>query len=339
MSGDSPAGVPPGFRSFGAQTRHYFARPHDGVPETPLDGPAAWRGATLRRREALWSRCLAESHVAELERAMDRVRRSNLALAEVTRETFPLSALADEISIWRSMIQRGLGFVVVRALPLTRWSQADAELAFWGIGHHLGVPGAQNPDQELLGHVRDYGEAADNPAVRLYRTRSDIGFHCDAADVVGLACLQRARSGGQSRIVSTVTLFNELQRRHPELVPRVFEPFKLDSRGEHPPGAPPYSELPPCRYSNGQLRTFYHSEYYRSVERLEGVRLGDEERAVLDLYDSVAADPEVHLDMWLEPGDMQFLSNHTIAHARTAYEDDPDPARRRHLLRLWLSLE
>jgi len=43
--------------------------------------------------------------------------------------------------------------------------------------------------------------------------------------------------------------------------------------------------------------------------------------------------------MWLAPGDMQFLSNHTIAHARTAYQDFADPAARRHLLRLWLSLD
>ncbi len=334
---DVPAGVAPGFRSFGAQTRHYFARVHERVPDGPVDGPAAWRGEALRRRESLWRRVLSEVHLAELERALEQVRRRNLSLAEVTREDFPLAAMAQEISIWRSMIQRGLGFVVVQALPLTRWSEADAALAFWGIGHHLGVPGAQNPQQELLGHVRDYGEALDNPAVRLYRTRSDIGFHCDAADVVGLACQRPALSGGQSRIVSTVTLFNELQRQHPDLVARVFEPFKLDSRGEQAPGAPPFSEVPPCRYSNGLLRTFYHSEYFRSVERLHGVELSDAERTILDLYDTVAADPDVHLDMWLQAGDMQFLSNHTIAHARTAYEDDP--AGPRHLLRLWLSLE
>ena len=40
--------------------------------------------------------------------------------------------------------------------------------------------------------------------------------------------------------------------------------------------------------------------------------------------------------MALEPGDIQLLSNHTIVHARTAYEDDP--GRKRHLLRLWLTL-
>jgi len=325
-----------GHRSFAAQTRHYFTRPHDGVPAGGFSSPAAWRGADLRCRESAWRRTLTPEHVDELEGAMESVRHRGLPMAEVDREAFSLPGLSAAIAEWRDMIVDGLGFVVVSGLPVSRWSVADTELAFWGIGHHLGVPGAQNPDQEPLGHVRDYRE--DDPTVRLYRTRANIDFHCDAADVVGLACLQPAIAGGQSRIVSTLTLFNELRRRHPELVARLFEPFKLDSRGEHRPGQPPYSEIAPCRYSGGRLRTFYHSEYFRSVERLPGVSLTDTERAVLDCYDAVAADPDVHLDMWLAPGDMQFLSNHTIAHARTAYEDAEDPDERRHLLRLWLSL-
>jgi hypothetical protein len=41
--------------------------------------------------------------------------------------------------------------------------------------------------------------------------------------------------------------------------------------------------------------------------------------------------------MNFEPGDVQLISNHTVVHARTAYEDAPESER--HLLRLWLSLE
>ena len=88
------------------------------------------------------------------------------------------------------------------------------------------------------------------------------------------------------------------------------------------------------------LRTFYHSEYFRSVARLPEVgALPESRQSLLDEYDTLGASPDFHLDMWLEPGDMQFISNHTIVHARTKYEDDPDPERKRHLLRLWLSLD
>jgi len=43
--------------------------------------------------------------------------------------------------------------------------------------------------------------------------------------------------------------------------------------------------------------------------------------------------------MTLERGDLQFVHNHTLLHDRTAFEDYPEPARRRYLLRLWLALE
>ena len=325
------------YRSFAAQTKHYFERPHEGLPPGPISSPVAWRSGEMRRHESLWRRRLNPAHIAELESAIAAVRTAGIDLADVTRECFPLPTLAREVDEWRRNIEQGCGFVVVGALPVERWPYEDVALAFWGLGHHLGIPGAQNPDQEILGHVRDYGEAGDNPSVRLYRTAANIDFHCDAADVVGLLCLRPARAGGQSRIVSTVTLFNALLERRPDLAPRLFAPFKLDGRGENRPGTPPYSQLAPCCFAGGELRTFYHSEYMRSVARLEGVALSEEELAVLDLYDGLAADAEVHLDMWLRPGEMQFLSNHTIAHARTAYEDDPD--RPRHLLRLWLSLD
>ena len=42
--------------------------------------------------------------------------------------------------------------------------------------------------------------------------------------------------------------------------------------------------------------------------------------------------------MRLKPGDMQFVYNHHLMHDRTGFTDWPDPAERRHLLRLWLSL-
>ena len=78
----------------------------------------------------------------------------------------------------------------------------------------------------------DTGEDASDPFVRLYRTASNIRYHCDAADVVALLCLNTAKRGGASRIVSSVSVFNELAKRRPDLVARLFEPFHLDIRDE-----------------------------------------------------------------------------------------------------------
>ena len=324
--------------SYREQAAHYFARPHDPPAVQPIAAASAWCGAELRARDD-WREELAPAQVEELERAVAAAKATGRPTGELTAADFPLPTLAPAIVRWREEIANGRGFQVVSGIPVHRWSQEDAELAFWCIGQHMGRPGAQNPQGDLLGHVVDTGDAADDPHVRKYRTSADIAYHCDAADVVGLLCLRPARSGGASRIASSVTVYNELLSRHPELSERLYRPFLLDVRNEDASGEIRYLPIPPCRFADGALRTFYHSDYFRSVLRHDDVpRFTDDEARLLDVYEAIGAEPDVYLDMDLAAGDIQWLSNHTILHARSAYEDYPEPERKRHLLRLWLSV-
>lgn len=321
------------YKSLTAQTIHYFARPQERVLHEPLDIPAGWKGSELARREG-WREALTDEEVAELDRALDTARATGKPMGALTKEDFPLPTLCKKIDRWRDEVRSGRGFQVLRGVPVARWPQSDAELFFWCFGQHFGIPGAQNPQADLLGHVRDTGESPDE--VRHYRTSVNINFHCDAADVVGLLCLAKAKRGGQSRIVSSVSVYNELLLRRPDLVDRLYEPFMMDTKGE---GGVRYLPVRPCRFDAGRLRTFYHTDYFRSAVGFEGESmLSPEDRTVLDLYNEIADSPDMYLDMDLEPGDMQLLSNHTVLHARTDYEDYPEPERKRHLLRLWISL-
>lgn len=328
-------------QSFGEQALHYFTRSHTKRPDAAIDSPAAWLGKDMREQESAWHVRLDDAELTEFEEGLRQLERDGVPIDQVDRARLPLPRLAPKIDAWRHELMQGRGFVVVSGFPVEEWGEARSALAFWVLGHHLGVPGAQNPDGELLGHVKDYGEQVDSPHVRLYRTAADIRFHCDAADVVGLLCLQTAREGGQSRIASSVAIWNAIFQSDPESAYLLFEPFAHDLRGEHRPDRPGHANLQPCCFGeDGVLRTFYHSEYFRSAARLPEVgALPEHQLNLLDRYDALGASPDFHLDMWLERGDMQFLSNHTIVHARTEYEDDPDPARKRHLLRLWLSLD
>ena len=327
----------PAYRSFQEQGAHYFNRQHIGVPPAPLSLPSAWKGAELQKHPDTWMYELNQADLEEIQNAVLLVSQDSLALEEVTRDSFPLPTLGKKVEAWRQTIITGTGVQVVKGLPVGQWSEAEIALAYWGIGHHLGTPGAQNPDNELLGHVKDYDEARDDPFVRLYRTNSNIRYHCDAADIVGLLCLKPAKTGGKSRVVSTVSLFNALYQRHPEWIPRLFEPIKLDRRGELKEGQKPYSFITPCCFDGEQLRTFYHSDYYHSVERHDGIDLTTEEAGILSFYDELGLNPEYYLEMDLQVGDMQFISNHVIAHARTEYIDFDEREKKRHLLRLWLS--
>jgi hypothetical protein len=326
------------YLSYADQSIHYFRRPHEAPARDPLLTPAAWRGRQMARRSD-WRARLSDAQLREIERALSVATATGKPTREMTAEDFPLGSLVGEIRRWRNEIEQGRGFQVVSGVPVEGWSQDEAERFFWLLGLHMGRPGAQNPAGDLLGHVLDSGEDANDPFVRLYQTSSNIRYHCDAADVVGLLCLRRAKSGGASRIVSSVSVYNELLARRPDLVLRLYEPFFLDVRNEDSSGELRHLPIPPCRFADGTLRTFFHSDYFRSVQRHEDVPpFTRDEQELLDGYEAIASDPDFYLDMELEPGDIQWLSNHSILHARTAYEDHEDPQRKRHLLRLWLSL-
>lgn len=323
------------YRSFAEQALHYFDRPHEEVCRQPIDSPAAWRGADLAGDDS-WIVRLSDGDIAELDAALAYARSRGGDLARIGRDDFPLPGLSAVIAAWSRELRSGRGILLVRGLPVQRWGDDGAALVFWGLGQHLGAPGAQNPDEELLGHVRDMGEERDDPFVRRYRTAGDIAYHCDLADVVGLLCLRPAARGGASRIVSSVSVYNHLLQQRPDLVHRLYEPFFLDTRNE---SGTPCVPVIPCRYAAGVLRTFYHSDYFRSAPRhAEVPEFTADERQLLDLYEQIAGDPELYLDMNFAAGDVQLISNHFTLHARTAYEDAPDPNRQRHLLRLWLSL-
>jgi hypothetical protein len=326
----------PAYLPFLNQTLRYFNRPHECPPSAPVESPAAWTRRDVR--PTAWRVQLDAAEVQEMRDAVSSWQERNAPLPAMTKADFPLPTLEAKIAAWRHEVAAGRGFQVVSGVPVGEWSLEEASAFFWGFGQHLGHPGAQNRQGDLLGHVRDTGADRDDRYVRQYLTTQDIPFHCDAADMVGLLCLRAAKSGGLSRIASSVSVFNELLRRRPDLAPRLFQPFMLDTRDEAEANGTRVLPIPPCRYAAGTLRTFWHSEYFRSAVRHEGVRLTATEHELLDLYDAIAASPEFHVEMDLARGDVQLLSNHTIVHARTEYIDHPEPERRRHLLRLWVTL-
>jgi hypothetical protein len=303
----------------------------------PLETDAAWIGSEVASRPD-WIHELSHAEIADLDRAIAHARATGKSLGQLTREDFPLGVLARSADEWLDALDTGRGFVLVRGVPVERYGEEDSSLAYWGMGLHLGRAVSQNAAGDLLGHVRDAGLSRRDPTVRLYRTRETLGFHCDGSDIVGLLCLRPAKSGGTSRIASSVAIYNEIVRRRPDLVAALYEPFPFDRNGEEGPGEPPYFRIPICREADGRLRTFYIGWYIRDSQRHpQAPRLSRAQSEVIDLIDEIAADPAIHLDMDFRPGDIQWLKNAAILHARTEFEDHPEPERKRHLLRLWLT--
>ena len=308
----------------------------------PQQGPAAWKGTDWAASDD-WIEALDQADILELEAAMRAFlgRGGDVAarLGDITAADFPLPQLQSRLRRLRATLLHGRGFALVRRLPVERYSMVECAVLFMGLGAHLGRARSQNALGHVLGHVRDMGLASSDPHVRLYQTRERQTFHTDSCDVVGLLCLQEARQGGDSLLVSALTLFNELRRTRPDLAARLLRPMAHDRRGEVPAGQLPYFMIPVLSWHANALTVFYQRQYTDSAQRFESApRLLPADVEALDAFDRLAEDPRLHLTMRLAPGDIQFVHNHVLLHDRTGFEDHAEIHRRRHLLRLWLAV-
>ncbi len=312
--------------------------PAPPMPLRSIEGPAAWWGCDLKDSAAFTHR-LTGDEVAEIDAAVRAIIERRIDHIAIDRDNFLLPRLGERLTRIRDdVLLGGRGFVVLRGLPVERWSIEEAAAAFLGIGAYCGKPVSQNGKGHILGHVKDLGRSVGDPSARIYQTTHKQTFHTDSVDIVGLLCLKTAKAGGLSRIVSSISLYNEMFRRRPDLAAALFEPFCFDRRGEVPAGKKGWYETPIFHWHAGQLSVIYGNRYYiQSAQRFPEVpRLTARQIEALDLFDALANDPANYLDIEFKPGDIQLIHNHVILHDRTDYEDWPEPERKRHLLRLWL---
>jgi len=302
--------------------------------------PSAWLGADMSRNPDAWLYQLTADDVGDLEASASHFQSLGIDVGEISKKTFPLTTFGEHIAELKQTLLSGVGLEVLRGLPIKKYSEAFAATIFCGIGAHIGSARSQNADGHILGHVRDIGADANDPNSRIYQTCERQTFHTDSADVVGLLCIREAREGGKSLLVSAETIYNRMKQERPDLLEKLFDPIATDRRGEIPNGAKPYMEIPVLSWHEGYLTVFYQRQYINSAQRFEGaMKLSPEHVEALDMFDALANNPELCFGMQLQPGDMQFVYNHSQLHDRTGFLDWPDPSQRRHLMRLWLSIK
>ncbi len=306
---------------------------------SPLDDPSAWRGADLRARSD-WIVKLTESEIAEIEAALTGVRARQSDLFALTKNDFPLPTLSARLEGLLPVLEGGRGFALVRGLPVERYSEPDARTIFWGLAQHVGIPERQDGAGNLMHDVRDTGKSfADSNTLRDYQTDAAINFHNDGADIFMLCCLQAGARGGESLLVSAVEVFNEAMRRRPDLAAVLQEAcWHMDTRGQRRDGVK-VQVMPIYTYWNGQLTPNYKNSLMYAAQRFPDVpRFTDAQKDAIALLDEICSDPDIALSFVMEPGDIQIASNYATFHARTKYQDSGGPDRRRHLLRIWLSI-
>jgi len=303
----------------------------------PVRDPAGWEPEALAASDN-WYYRLSADDAAEIAEAVGAVERRGVDIVDMTRQDFPLPRLSELLESVRRELLDGRGLAVLRGLPVADWGRRRAAIAYFGIGHHIGAPISQNAKGHILGHVKDYGLSYDDPLARGYQTSAEMGFHADHADYVGLLCLQTAKAGGASLLASSVTLYNRMLAARPDLARVLTEDFYWTRHGEVPPGGQPWYRQPVFAFERGFFSARGASSYIRKAQGLPGVPpFTDSQLEAMALFQSMVRDCAASIAF--EQGDIQFLHNHVILHTRTAFEDWPEPERKRHLLRLWLKDE
>jgi len=304
------------------------------VPMQPVVDPAGWSADALKD-VSTWSYRLSGSDVAELADGVAAVRRAGISIVDVARENFPLKKFADTLQDVRKELTDGRGVVMLQGFPVTELDQEARGIAYLGLGGYLGRTMPQNKQAHILGHVKDLGGDYSDPNTRGYLTRAEMRFHTDPAEYVGLLCLQTAKSGGASRISSSVSVYNKMLERRPDLVQLLIEDWYSTKSGEVDPGELPYYKQSIFAFQDGYFSASAIGAIVEKAQGVPGVPLWtDAQKEAVKVYRETVA--ECAVDIPFEQGDVQFLNNHVMLHTRRAYEDWPEEDRKRHLLRLWL---
>ncbi|HEX9177199.1 TauD/TfdA family dioxygenase [Mycobacterium sp.] len=314
-----------------------------GTRRRPMAGPGVWNHASLRAEHYIIT--VEPQQAAACLRIRDELRRRGTRLESIEPSDFQDPALAEIGRGIRHRIRSGPGFCLLRGLPFQGWTDEEASMLYWGLGTYLGGPQPQNRQGDRVYLVQDTGKSVAE--ARGSKTNSELIFHTDSAsgyvgiqaDVLGLLCLRKAVSGGESLIVSGHTAYNALLETQPELVEELYGEFCFDRSKETGPGEDPVSVGAVFTDTADGVRVRYNRAYIELGHMLAGRPLGERQREALDAFDRFLNDPAHSVEFKLDPGDVLFADDYVTLHNRRRFVDAPEVGNRRCLVRLWLAGE
>ena len=304
----------------------------------PIQSPANWSGPELMARSD-WLQAFTAEEIAEIDAAFRAFQATGRSLAGMRREDFPLYRLPKLVERVHDYLENGPGIFMIRGFPVTRYTTNELRTIYWGLGKYFGTALSQSSEGDVIGDVRDLGIPKDSPRHRGYKTSYGDRFHCDTCDVAALFVLRTAMKGGVSMAASSIAIHNEILRTRPDLLDVLYQPFTWSMQQQERPGEPSTYPQPvfsmhegyfSCRYIQGQIRS--------AQLKPEVPRLSAAQNEAIELINALVMKPEFRAETNFQPGDLQFVNNHVLLHARTTFYDYPELDRRRHLLRMWLSV-
>jgi alpha-ketoglutarate-dependent taurine dioxygenase len=290
-----------------------------------------WLGAEFDRGALYWD--FTPAHLAAIDELMARLAGDQRPFNEITKADFSHPALDADLAALLATIKTGPGLVVMRGFPVDKYTPEEMQTVYWGIGAHFGSGCSQSADGDYLGYVTNVAKAS-----RGYTTARELSLHTDSAEIVGLLCVRDAKEGGMSIYASSLKVHEIIAREHPEYLAVLERGFHCDRRGEEAPDDAPVTpyRVPVLSEQDGVLSARFVRGVIDRGADTRGEPLTELEKDALDFLDSVAQRDEVRLELRLAPGEASFINNYEMLHARTAFIDHDDPAKKRLLYRLWL---
>ncbi|MAF50141.1 MAG: TauD/TfdA family dioxygenase [Rhodospirillales bacterium] len=308
------------------------------VAGKPVIDPADWTADQLMGCDdwLLAAEAREISHLVEMARGIaGRIGDDAGRLLAMSRADFDIGPFAGRLEAIMAQVKDGLGLALYRGLPMDDLSLIEAAIIYWGIGRHIGEATSNNPEGDMIGHVTDTGKDYRDPKHRGYQTNVTMDYHCDQTDIVTLLCINTAKSGGQSKIASSIAVYNELLKRDGAAAEILTQPYCWTKHSEKDTGEANYYQSPVFNFLGGVLCTSFGPKHMEKGHDLaEAPDMTAAQLKALRLMEQVAED--LHAEMDLARGDIQFVNNYTILHTRTGFEDWPEPERKRVLWRLWL---
>lgn len=316
----------------------------------PITGANVWHGKDMARSPR-WQRRLTPAQLAEIDAALAAARARRLDWETMTPEDLPLPGLAALMNDIREELENGSGLLMLRGLDPARYRLDELKIVYAGFCRQLGTLVFSNRGGEIMREIRDvgrdvgkrYGELSDGQGAGFLssysRTLSNQGlrYHTDRCDVVALLCIRQAMKGGVSKLCSSPAVHNAMLVRQPELCAALYEDVWRSRFGEEDEGDTLGYPLPVWGQRNGKFTSHYSRTFVEAGQRRpEAPRVSPAQWEALDLLSDLA--DEFSFEMIFTPGDIQFVNNHVIYHARTAFEDEAESGRDRMLLRLWLAM-
>jgi alpha-ketoglutarate-dependent taurine dioxygenase len=310
------------------------------VPEQPFTGAAVWVGSELDGDTGV-VRLGAES-LAEIATLAGLLDANPLTTVLLAADDFDVPACRNVMAQAQAALTEGPGFVIIDRLPVERLSRETAIKIYWLLAGMIARPVAQKWTGEMIYTVADLTGKKPGNGIRPDITNAEQNFHNDNSynicppDYVGLLCLQTAKCGGISRVVSLETAHNRLRQHHPEVLTRLYQPFHFDRQREHAPDAQMTISRPVFAMEGGSLKSRLSRYLIEQGYELAGEPMDRAGVTALDALAAIIDDPALYKEFLFAPGQIQILDNRRLGHKRTGFEDWEAPERRRTLIRLWL---